>query len=114
MLCTTAKFAVDWQLWVKLGLSVQSAECPLASIASSGRLFHTRTVAAPRLSSLQMVYVLKGSIKTELEGQGTITMSEGSCWIEPPRVKHKVLDYSDDCQVLEIVLPANFKTVELE
>jgi mannose-6-phosphate isomerase-like protein (cupin superfamily) len=62
----------------------------------------------------QMVYVLKGSIKTELEGQGAITMREGSCWIQPPRVRHKVLDYSDDCQVLEIVLPADFKTVELE
>jgi mannose-6-phosphate isomerase-like protein (cupin superfamily) len=62
----------------------------------------------------QMVYVLKGSIKTELEGQGAVTMREGSCWIQPPRVKHKVLDYSDDCQVLEIVLPADFKTVELE
>jgi mannose-6-phosphate isomerase-like protein (cupin superfamily) len=62
----------------------------------------------------QMVYVLKGSIKTELEGQGAITMRQGSCWIQPPRVKHKVLDYSDDCEVLEIVLPADFKTVELE
>jgi len=62
----------------------------------------------------QMVYVLKGSIRTELEGEGPITMHEGSCWIQPPRVKHKVLDYSDDCQVLEIVLPADFKTVELD
>jgi hypothetical protein len=25
-----------------------------------------------------------------------------------------VLDYSDGCEVLEIVLPAEFKTVELE
>jgi hypothetical protein len=25
-----------------------------------------------------------------------------------------VLDYSDGCEVLEIVMPANFKTVELE
>jgi quercetin dioxygenase-like cupin family protein len=62
----------------------------------------------------QMVYVLNGWIKTELEGEGAITMRMGSCWIQPPRVRHKVLDYSDDCQVLEIVLPADFKTVELE
>jgi hypothetical protein len=62
----------------------------------------------------QMVYVLKGWIKTELDGQGTITMRTGSAWIQPPRIKHKVLDYSDDCEVLEIVLPADFKTVELE
>jgi quercetin dioxygenase-like cupin family protein len=65
-------------------------------------------------AEFQMVYVLKGSIKTELEGQSAITMREGSCWIQPPRVKHKVLDYSDDCQVLDIVLPADFKTLELE
>jgi len=62
----------------------------------------------------QMVYVLKGWIKTELDGQGAITMRTGSAWIQPPRIKHKVLDYSDDCEVLEIILPADFKTVELE
>jgi hypothetical protein len=62
----------------------------------------------------QMVYVLKGWIKTEFDGQGAVTMQTGSAWIQPPRIKHKVLDYSDDCEVLEIVLPADFKTVELE
>lgn len=62
----------------------------------------------------QMVYVLKGWLKTELEGQGAITMKAGSAWIQPPRIRHSVLDYSDDCEVLEIVLPADFKTVELE
>jgi len=62
----------------------------------------------------QMVYVLKGWMKTELEGEGAITMRAGSCWIQPPRIEHRVLDYSDDCEVLEIVLPADFETVELE
>jgi hypothetical protein len=62
----------------------------------------------------QMVYVLKGWIKTEFDGHGAIVMQTGSSWIQPPRIEHKVLDYSDDCEVLEIVLPADFKTVELE
>jgi mannose-6-phosphate isomerase-like protein (cupin superfamily) len=62
----------------------------------------------------QMIYVLKGWIKTELDGQGEITMRAGSCWIQPPRIEHVVRDYSDDCEVLEIVLPADFRTVELE
>jgi len=62
----------------------------------------------------QMVYVLKGWLKTELDGQGEITMWAGSCWIQPPRIAHVVLDYSDDCEVLEVILPADFKTVELE
>jgi hypothetical protein len=41
-------------------------------------------------------------------------MQTGSCWIQPPRIKHAVLDYSDDCEVLEIILPAEFPTVTLE
>jgi hypothetical protein len=62
----------------------------------------------------QMVYVLKGWLKTELAGQGAHVMRAGSCWIQPSRIEHVVLDYSDDCEVLEIVLPADFDTVELE
>jgi mannose-6-phosphate isomerase-like protein (cupin superfamily) len=62
----------------------------------------------------QMVYVLKGWIKTEFDGQGAIMMQTGSAWIQPPRIEHKVLDFSDDCEVLEIILPADFTTVELE
>jgi hypothetical protein len=62
----------------------------------------------------QMVYVLKGWIKGEYEGAGVVTMREGSCWLQPPRIKHTVLDYSDDCELLEIIMPADFETVELE
>ena len=62
----------------------------------------------------QMVYVLRGWMKSEFEGQGAVTMNAGSCWIQPPRIRHRVLDYSDDCEVLEIILPADFETVELE
>jgi quercetin dioxygenase-like cupin family protein len=62
----------------------------------------------------QMIYVLKGSITSEFEGHGSHTFKAGSSWIQPPRIKHKVLDYSDDCEVLEIVLPADFDTEEFE
>ncbi len=62
----------------------------------------------------QMIYVLKGWIKGEYEGAGEVTMRQGSCWLQPPKIKHTVLDYSDDCELLEIILPADFATVELE
>ena len=61
----------------------------------------------------QMVYVLKGWIKTYMEGQGETLMKQGSCWTQPPRIKHLILDYSDDVELLEVILPAEFKTVEL-
>src|SRR5258708_36650596 len=63
---------------------------------------------------VQMIYVLKGWIKSEFEGQSEVTMREGAAWLQPPRIKHTVLDYSDDCELLESILPPESKTVELE
>jgi len=65
-------------------------------------------------ADFQMIYVLKGSITTEIEGYGRHTMNAGDSWLQPHSAVHKVLDYSDGCELLEIVMPANFKTVELE
>jgi len=61
----------------------------------------------------QMVYVLKGWVKTYIEGVGETTFREGSSWTQPPRIKHLIMDYADDVELLEVILPADFKTVEL-
>ena len=61
----------------------------------------------------QMVYVLKGWVKTYMEGQGETLMQEGSAWTQPPRIRHLIMDYSDDVELLEVILPADFETVEL-
>ena len=61
----------------------------------------------------QMVYVLKGWVKTYMEGQGETMMKAGSAWTQPPRIRHLIMDYSDDVELLEVILPAEFKTVEL-
>jgi hypothetical protein len=77
--------------------------------------YRAEEVATPHYHDVdfQMVYVLKGWYKTEFEGEGVHTFHAGSCWIQPPRIKHTVLGYSDDCELLEIVLPADFETVTL-
>jgi hypothetical protein len=61
----------------------------------------------------QMVYVLKGWVKTYMEGIGETTFQTGSSWTQPSRIKHLIMDYSDDVELLEVILPADFKTVEL-
>ena len=63
---------------------------------------------------LQLVYVLQGWVKNEFEGEGVQMMSAGSCWLQPPGIKHTVLDYSADAELLEIIVPAEFKTIEEE
>jgi len=64
-------------------------------------------------TEFQMVYVLKGWVKTELEGKGEVLMRQGSSWTQPPKIRHKINDYSHGCELLEIILPADFDTVEL-
>ena len=61
----------------------------------------------------QLVYVLKGWVKTYLEGVGETMFQTGSSWTQPSRIKHLIMDYSDDVELLEVILPADFKTVEL-
>jgi hypothetical protein len=61
----------------------------------------------------QFLYMLKGWMIGEYEGQGRIKMTAGSSWIQPPGIRHQVIDYSDGCEMLEIILPAKFDTVEL-
>jgi len=62
----------------------------------------------------QLIYVLKGWFKNEFEGEGVHVMREGSCWIQPPGIRHSVLGWSDDCELLEIILPAAHETVNDE
>ncbi len=61
----------------------------------------------------QMLYMLKGWMIGEYEGQGRVKMTAGSCWIQPPGIRHQVIDYSDGCEMIEIIAPAQFATVEL-
>jgi quercetin dioxygenase-like cupin family protein len=68
------------------------------------RVWHTHAI------EFQMVYVLKGWIITEMEGHPPEKMMVGSSWMQPPLLRHRVVEYSDDCEVLEIVLPAEFAT----
>ena len=63
-------------------------------------------------TEFQLVYVLKGWIKFDYEGEGEV-LEAGSCAYQPPGIRHRELGHSDDLELLEVVLPAEFKTVEL-
>lgn len=58
----------------------------------------------------QMVYMLKGWAKVYLEDIGEIRVEAGDIWYQAPEVKHELLEYSDDWEVIEITLPADFAT----
>ena len=65
-------------------------------------------------TSFQLVYVLKGWIEFEYEGQGRVRLEAGSCVHQPPEIRHREVGHSEDIEMLEIVLPAGFKTEEVD
>ena len=64
-------------------------------------------------TTFQFVYVLKGWIEFEYEGQGVVRLEAGSCVHQPPEIRHRELGHSDDIEMLEIALPADFATEEV-
>ena len=99
-----------------LGLAPATGGLVQAHVIRMTKPFETGEVDIPHYHDVdfQMVFVLKGWFQSEFEGEGVHTFREGSCWIQPPKIKHTVRGYSDDCELLEIVLPAEFDTVTLE
>jgi quercetin dioxygenase-like cupin family protein len=99
-----------------LGIAPATNGMVQAHVIRMTKPFEEGEVAIPHYHDVQfqMVYVLKGWFRSEFEGEGVHTFHAGSCWIQPPKIKHTVRGYSEDCELLEIVLPANFETVTLE
>ena len=64
-------------------------------------------------TTFQMVYVLRGWIEFEYEGQGAVRLEAGSSVYQPPGIRHRELGHSDDVEMLEIVMPGDFTTDEV-
>ena len=63
---------------------------------------------------VQFVYVLKGSAVFEYEGVGRVRMKAGTCFYQPPRIRHRELRHSPDLTMIEFVAPAKFRTYPAE
>lgn len=64
-------------------------------------------------TDFQMVYILKGWIDFEYEGQGTVRLEAGSCVHQPPSIRHREIGHSPDIEMLEIIMPGKFATEEV-
>lgn len=60
------------------------------------------------------VFVLKGWIRFRFAGaENDVTVRAGGCLSQPAGVAHNVLGRSDDLELIEINMPAQFATVDL-
>ncbi|EME45930.1 hypothetical protein DOTSEDRAFT_78378 [Dothistroma septosporum NZE10] len=59
----------------------------------------------------QLIYCYAGWVRLVYEDQGPpFILSAGDCVIQPPRIRHRVLESSENLQVIEIGVPAEHTT----
>ena len=61
--------------------------------------------------SFQMIYCRSGWVRVVYEDQGEpFVMQAGDCVLQPPEIRHRVLESSDNLEVIEIGSPAEHET----
>jgi len=59
----------------------------------------------------QLIFCIKGWVDVVYEDQGpAIRLTAGDCFIQPPEIRHRVLQASDGIEVIEIGVPAEHVT----
>ncbi len=59
----------------------------------------------------QVIYCYKGWVRVVYEGQGPLfVLQSGDCVLQPPRIRHRVIESSPGLEVIEITCPAEHET----
>ena len=59
----------------------------------------------------QLIFCINGWVDVLYEDQGDrLRLTRGDCFIQPPEIRHRVMEASDDLQVIEIGVPAEHVT----
>ncbi len=93
-----AKDATGGEILVHVLRANQACDGPMG--------YHSHTL------DFQMTILLSGWARVYLEDIGEIRVEAGDAWYQPSGIKHEVLEYSDDFELIEITLPAEFPTHE--
>ena len=58
-----------------------------------------------------MIFCKAGWVRVVYEDQGPpFVLEAGDCVLQPPGIRHKELAHSDDLEMIEITMPAEFET----
>jgi quercetin dioxygenase-like cupin family protein len=90
----------------RLGGAVVASHIRIPRGGSVADYVHFHRVAA------QALYVRAGEVRVVYEDQGEpFVLHAGDCVLQPPAIRHRVLDCSDGLEVIEIASPAEHVTV---
>ncbi len=89
----------------RLGGSIIASHIRIPDAGPVPDMVHYHTVG------FQLIYCYKGSVKLVYEDQGPpFWLKAGDCVIQPPEIRHRVLEASEALEVIEIGVPAEHMT----
>lgn len=103
----------DFFLYRDLGVAKATHGKVIAHLVKANEPPEEGTGWHKHVAEFQIVIMMKGWAKFMYEDKVTL-VSEGDCVHQRPGITHYLYDYSPDMEYLEIVGPADFKTVDVE
>jgi quercetin dioxygenase-like cupin family protein len=89
----------------RLGGSIIASHIRIPDAGPVPDMVHYHTVG------FQLIFCYRGWVRLVYEDQGEpFVLRAGDCVIQPPRIRHRVLESSDNLQVIEIGVPAEHIT----
>jgi uncharacterized RmlC-like cupin family protein len=73
----------------------------------SGAPRHTHDVG------FHVIFVMRGWFRSEFDGLGEVTLRAGDCLSYEGEIPQQHIEYSDDFQVMQIAMPADYKTTNV-
>ena len=89
----------------RLGGSIIASHIRIPDAGPVPDVVHYHTVG------FQLIFAYRGEVKLVYEDQGPpFMLKAGDCVIQPPEIRHRVLESSENLQVIEIGVPADHVT----
>lgn len=82
----------------------------VASVRVARPVSHSHGQVTSHTSDILFTFVLSGSVTLHGEGQGAHPLTEGDAYVIPPHLKTALTECSEDLELLEVSLPADFET----
>ena len=95
------------------GLTAATGGRVQAGIARTNGPCHADTGWQYHKLDIQFAYILAGRVVAKLEGLGEFRMAAGDAIVIPSGHNHDFTGFSEDFEVLEINVPAEFETVAM-
>ena len=103
----------DFFLYKDLGIADATAGKVIAQLVKANQAPEKGTGWHRHEADFHIVIMTKGWARFMYGDQETL-VSAGDCVHQRPGIRHYLFDYSPDMEYLEIVSPADFKTVDVE